>query len=73
MIAGSLTIVATELAQDPLLKTIVEASNDGTVAQMLAKVPSSQSWPNPSSNPCCARTPARLSGATSTHTMSPSI
>ena len=37
VIAGSLTIVATELAQDPLLKTIGEASNDGTVAQMLAK------------------------------------
>jgi AcrR family transcriptional regulator len=37
MIVDTLVIVATELAHDPLLKTITEAADEGTVAQMLAK------------------------------------
>ncbi len=36
MIVDTLVIVATELAQDPLLKTISDAADEGTVAQMLA-------------------------------------
>ena len=36
MIVDTLVIVATELAHDPLLKTISEAADEGTVAQMLA-------------------------------------
>ena len=36
MIVDTLVIVATELANDPLLKTISEASTEGTLAQMLA-------------------------------------
>ncbi len=36
MIVDSLVIVATELTHDPLLKTISEAADEGTVAQMLA-------------------------------------
>jgi len=36
MIVDTLVIVATELAHDPLLKTIAEAADEGTVAQMLA-------------------------------------
>lgn len=35
-IVDTLVIVATELAHDPLLKTISEAADEGTVAQMLA-------------------------------------
>jgi AcrR family transcriptional regulator len=35
MIVNALVIVATELAHDPLLKTISEAADEGTVAQML--------------------------------------
>jgi hypothetical protein len=34
MIVDTLVIVATELAHDPLLKTITEAADEGTVAQM---------------------------------------
>lgn len=37
MIVDGLVIVATELAQDPLLKTISDASDEGTIAQMLAR------------------------------------
>ncbi|OBK35651.1 TetR family transcriptional regulator [Mycobacterium sp. 1245111.1] len=37
MIVDALVIVATELAQDPLLKTISDASDEGTIAQMLAR------------------------------------
>lgn len=36
MIVDILVIVATELAHDPLLKTIADAADEGTVAQMLA-------------------------------------
>ena len=36
MIVETLVIVATELAHDPLLKTISDAADEGTVAQMLA-------------------------------------
>jgi AcrR family transcriptional regulator len=36
VIVTGLVMVATELAQDPLLKTIWEASEEGTIAQMLA-------------------------------------
>lgn len=36
MIVEILVIVATELAHDPLLKTIAEAADEGTVARMLA-------------------------------------
>jgi AcrR family transcriptional regulator len=36
VIVAGLVIVATELAQDPLLKTIWEASGECTIAQMLA-------------------------------------
>jgi AcrR family transcriptional regulator len=36
MIVATLVIVATELAHDPLLKTISEASDEGTIAHMLA-------------------------------------
>lgn len=35
MIVDALVIVATELAHDPLLKTISDAADEGTVAQML--------------------------------------
>lgn len=37
MIVETLVVVATELAHDPLLKTISDAADEGTVAQMLAK------------------------------------
>ena len=37
VVVDGLVIVATELAQDPLLKTISDASDEGTVAQMLAR------------------------------------
>lgn len=36
MIVETLVIVATELAHDPLLRTISDATDEGTVAQMLA-------------------------------------
>ncbi|MFZ3269425.1 MAG: TetR/AcrR family transcriptional regulator [Mycobacterium sp.] len=36
MIVETLVIVATKLAHDPLLKTITDAADEGTVAQMLA-------------------------------------
>jgi AcrR family transcriptional regulator len=36
MIVETLVVVATELAHDPLLKTISDAADEGTVAQMLA-------------------------------------
>jgi AcrR family transcriptional regulator len=35
MIVDTLVIVATDLAHDPLLKTISEAADEGTIAQML--------------------------------------
>jgi AcrR family transcriptional regulator len=37
IVVDGLVIVATELAQDPLLKTISDASDEGIVAQMLAR------------------------------------
>jgi AcrR family transcriptional regulator len=36
VIVDTLVIVATELAHDPLLKTISEAADEGSIAQMLA-------------------------------------
>ena len=39
MLVATMVIVATELAHDPLLETISEASEDGTIAHMLANNP----------------------------------